>query len=86
MPITAITIKEIAITMGIMGSLFGVGVNYQATASTAKHADEAVKENKVDIKENQKINIQQTEKLAEVSTTLKYITKAVDKIVEKLDK
>ena len=79
-------IKEIAIALGICGSLIGVGLTYQKTADTAVHAEETVQEVKTEVKENREINVQQTVALTILGENLKQVAKTLDKVEKKLDK
>lgn len=80
------SIKDIAIVitlvLSIGGAVFASGKHTQAIAETRTD----VSENKEALKETQKINVEQTVAITEAVTTLKGLTKAFDKMVDKLDK
>lgn len=70
---------------GLFITILGGGVGYGQLQKQVKVTEEVVKENKAEIKENQKINVEQTVVLAELGITLRGVSKALDKVVEKLD-
>ena len=71
----------ITIIIFILGGTLGFGKMYGQVEATK----EDVQENKVDIRESQKINVEQTVTLTELVVTLKGVSKALDKVVEKLE-
>jgi len=74
------------VSFGIIATLIGGGIGYGQLQGQVKATKEVVIENKTEIKENQKINVEQTVALTELGFTLKGVSKALDKVVEKLDK
>ena len=80
------TFKTAMLAFGIFSTFLVGGIGYGQLQGQVKATVEVTKENKVDIRESQKINIEQTITLTELVVTIKGINKALDKVVEKLDK
>ena len=80
------SLKTISLLTGMFATLLIGGIGYGQLQGQVKSTKEDVVENKVDIRESQKINVEQTIALTELVVTLKGVSKALDKVVEKLDK
>ena len=79
------SLKTISLLSGMFATLLIGGIGYGQLQGQVKSTKEDVIENKVDIRESQKINVEQTVTLTELVVTLKGVSKALDKVVEKLD-
>lgn len=80
------TFKTAMLGFGMLSTLLVGGVGYGQLQGQVKSTKESVIENKKEIKDNQKINVEQTIVLTELGVTLRGVSKALDKVVEKLDK
>ena len=72
--------------LAVSGMLIGGGIGFGSLQAQTSNIKESTKDNKNDIKENQQINVEQTVALTELGVTLKGVSKALDKVVEKLEK
>jgi hypothetical protein len=89
--------KKLAIISGVMVSVIGGSIGYGQLMNQTVDNKEDIKEVKIHVeenqkinlaqfKENQKINVEQTIKLNETSIILKQVAKTLDKVEKNLEK
>lgn len=80
------TLREIGILGTIAGIVIGGSLSLGAQNKSIEKTEEDVKEIKVEAEKNRDIDIAQTVVLQDVSTTLKFTVKMLEKLENKMDK